>query len=71
MFGEKPLIDLVHLWQRAVSMFPPTARSGFKSTKSYRIINSDIIDSISASASMLNVDLMQNLLPVFIVLALK
>lgn len=52
-------------------MFSPTATSGFKSTKSYRITNSDIIDSISASASMFNVDLVLNLLPVYIVPALK
>lgn len=51
-------------------MFSPTARSGFKSTESYRIINSDI-DSISASVSMFNVDLVPNLLPIFIVPALK
>lgn len=52
-------------------MFSPTAISELKSTKSYRIINSDVIDSISASVSMFNVDLVPNLLPIYRVPALK
>lgn len=68
---RKTLIVLDHLWQRAVSMFSPTARSRFKSTKRYRIINSDIIDFIPVSDPMFNVDLVPNLLPISIVPALK